>query len=120
MVYDHYRQHFILAFASASSTQSFLSLVVIPEGSEGTTADWCVLHMSGDQVAGNGKQLADYPMVGFTEDRVTLTTNQFDYSDAPFAGGFRVRAGHLAPQDPALRLLGTGGPDQGLQPEPDG
>ena len=45
--------------------------------------------MSGDQVAGNGKQLADYPMVGFTEDRVTLTTNQFDYSDAPFAGGFQ-------------------------------
>ena len=62
---------------------------MIPEGSEATTEDWCVLHMSGDQVANNGKQLADYPMVGFTEDRVTLTTNQFDYSDAPFTGGFR-------------------------------
>jgi hypothetical protein len=89
VVYDSYRQHFLLAFASASSTQSFLSLAVIPEGSEGDPADWCVLHMSGDQVDNNGKQFADYPMLGFTQDRVTLTTNQFDYSDAPFAGGFQ-------------------------------
>lgn len=89
VVYDPYRQHFLLVFASASNTQSFLSLVVIPEGSEATTADWCVLHMSGDQVRNNGKQLADYPMLGFTKDRVTLTTNQFDYSNAPLAGGFR-------------------------------
>lgn len=89
VVYDPYRQHFLLVFASASSTRSFLSLVVIPEGSEAVTADWCVLHMSGDQVSNNGKQFADYPMLGFTEDRVTLTTNQFDYSDAPFAGGFQ-------------------------------
>ena len=59
----------------------------IPEGSEDTTNDWCVLHMSGDQVGNNGKQFADYPMVGFTEDRVTLTTNQFDFSHAPAIGG---------------------------------
>jgi hypothetical protein len=87
--YDPYRQHFVLVFASASNTQSFLSVVVIPEGSEDVTADWCVLHMSGDQVSNNGRQLADYPMVGFTEDRVTLTTNQFDYTNAPFVGGFK-------------------------------
>jgi hypothetical protein len=87
--YDPYRQHFVLVFASASNTQSFLSVVVIPEGSEDVTADWCVLHMSGDQVRNNGRQLADYPMVGFTEDRVTLTTNQFDYTNAPFVEGFK-------------------------------
>ncbi len=87
--YDPYRQHFVLVFASASNTQSFLSVVVIPEGSEDVTADWCVLHMSGDQVNKNGKQLADYPAVGFTEDRVTLTTNQFGYANAPFVGGFK-------------------------------
>lgn len=87
--YDPYRQHFVLVFASASNTQSFLSVVVIPEGSEDVTADWCVLHMSGDQVKNNGKQLADYPSVGFTENRVTLTTNQFAYTNAPFVGGFK-------------------------------
>jgi len=87
--YDPYRQRFVLVFASASNTQSFLSVVVIPEGSEGVPADWCVLHMSGDQVNSNGKQLADYPMVGFTESRVTLTTNQFDYTNAPFVGRFK-------------------------------
>jgi hypothetical protein len=87
--YDPYRQHFVLVFASASSTESFLSIVVIPEGSEGVTADWCVLHMSGDQVKNNGKQLADYPTVGFTSDRVTLATNQFGYNNAPLVGSFK-------------------------------
>jgi hypothetical protein len=89
VVYDPYRQHFVLVFASASGTQSFLSIVMIPEGSEGNSNLWCVLHMSGDQVGGNGKQFADYPMIGFTENRVTLTTNQFGYDNAPFVGGFQ-------------------------------
>jgi hypothetical protein len=88
VVYDPYRQHFVLVFLSATDTQTFISVVVIPEGSEDTTNDWCVLHMSGDQVGSNGKQFADYPMVGFTQDRVTLTTNQFDFSRAPLIGGF--------------------------------
>jgi hypothetical protein len=87
--YDSYRQTFVLAFASASDTKSFLSLVVIPEGSESDTSQWCVVHMAGDQVTGNGKQLADYPMIGFTEGRVTMTTNQFDYSFGPAIGNFR-------------------------------
>ncbi len=101
VVYDPYRHHFVLVFLSATDTQSFISVVVIPEGSEDTTTDWCVLHMSGDQVANNGKQFADYPMVGFTEDRITLTTNQFDFSDAPKIGGFQyaqvlsIRKAHL-------------------------
>lgn len=89
VVYDSYRQHFILVFLSATSSQSFISVVVIPEGSEDTTNDWCVLHMSGDQVGNNGKQFADYPMIGFTEDRVTLTSNQFDFSRSPAIGGFQ-------------------------------
>jgi hypothetical protein len=86
VVYDPYDGVFIVAFASASATQSFLSLVVIPEGSEddGTQTGWCTLHMLGDQISGDGKQLADYPMVGFTSDRVTLTTNQFDFSSQLF------------------------------------
>jgi hypothetical protein len=88
VIYDPYRQHFVLTFLSATATRSFISVVVIPEGSEDTTNDWCVLHMSGDQVGNNGKQFADYPMVGFTEDRVTLTTNQFDFSNAPAIGRF--------------------------------
>ncbi|MGH2679249.1 MAG: hypothetical protein ACRDG8_01990 [Actinomycetota bacterium] len=89
VAYDPYRQHFLLVFLSSTSTQSFISVVVIPEGSEGTTGDWCTVHMSGDQVGGNGKQFADYPMIGFTEDRVTITTNQFDFSRAPQIRGFQ-------------------------------
>ncbi|HEX5936356.1 MAG TPA: hypothetical protein VFZ75_01500 [Actinomycetota bacterium] len=89
VVYDYYGQHFLLVFLSRTDTRSFLSVVVIPEGSEGTTNGWCTLHMSGDQVAGNGKQFADYPSVGFTESRVTIATNQYDFSNAPSIGGFR-------------------------------
>ncbi len=89
VVYDPYREHFLLAFASASNAKSFLSIVVVPEGSEADANLWCVLHMSGDQVGGNGRQFADYPMIGFTENRVTLTTNQFGYNNAPSIGGFQ-------------------------------
>lgn len=101
VVYDPYRHHFILVFLSATATRSFISIVTIEEGFEDDMGGWCVLHMSGDQVAGNGKQFADYPMVGFTEDRVTLTTNQFNFSNAPAIGGFQyvqmlsVRKVHL-------------------------
>jgi hypothetical protein len=47
------------------------------------------VHMSGDQVGGNGKQFADYPSVGFTENRVTISTNNYDFSNAPSIGAFR-------------------------------
>lgn len=91
VVYDPYDQVFIVAFLASTSQRSFISLVVIPEGAEDddTGSGWCTLHMSGDQIAWNGKQFADYPMVGLTADRVTLTTNQFDFSNAPDIGAFR-------------------------------
>jgi len=88
VVYDPYRQHFILVFLSATATQTFITVLPIHEGEEDTPDNWCPLHMSGDQVGNNGKQFADYPMVGFTENRVTLTTNQFDFSNAPAVGDF--------------------------------
>ena len=89
VVYDAYREAFLLAFASSTNTQSFLTIVVIPEADVGDESQWCPLHMSGDQVTGDGKQLADYPMLGITEDRVTLATNQFDYAAAPAIGPFQ-------------------------------
>lgn len=86
VVYDPYDGAFVVAFASASATKSFLSLVVIPEGAEDdeTQVGWCTLHLSGDQVAGDGKQLADFPTLGFTSNRVTLATNQYDFSTLLF------------------------------------
>jgi hypothetical protein len=89
VVYDPYRQHFILVFLSATDTQSFITVLPIPEGEEHTTNNWCPLHIPGDLVEKNGKQFADYPMIGFTEDRVTVTTNQFDFSHAPQIRGFQ-------------------------------
>ena len=45
VIYDHYRQRFVLVYASASNTQSFLSVVVIPEGLEDDTGQWCAAHV---------------------------------------------------------------------------
>jgi hypothetical protein len=90
VVYDPYRDAFLLVFASATTTRSFLTIVVVDEGAEASYPNgWCVLHMSGDQVSGNRKQFADYPMLGITANRVTLATNQFDYTSAPRIGRFR-------------------------------
>jgi hypothetical protein len=90
VVYDPYDGVFLLTFMSATASKSFISIVVIPEGTEGddTQDGWCTLHMAGDQVAGGASLFADYPMLGFTTDRVTLTTNQFDL-DRPPAQAFR-------------------------------
>jgi hypothetical protein len=85
--YPHGGQHFfLLSFASATVSKSFLSIVVIPEGAEDdpSQAGWCTLHLAGDQVEGNGNLLADYPQIGFSAGRVTLTTNQFDIRSLRF------------------------------------
>jgi hypothetical protein len=85
VVYDPYDGVFLVAFVSATATKSFISIVVIPEGEEDddTQANWCTLHMAGDQVPGGPSLFADYPMLGFTADRVTITTNQFDLGLPP-------------------------------------
>ncbi len=87
VVYDPYNDHFILAYLMFSNTNSEIVIVSIPASTASDQGTWCGLILAnGDLIAGNGKQLADYPGLGFTSDRVTVTTNQFE---ALPNGGFK-------------------------------
>ena len=80
VVYDAYDDEFVLVFLLYSRAASNLVMVSIPGATADQKGTWCPLIMSGDQVRGNGLQQADYPGLGFTQDRVALSTNSFDAS----------------------------------------
>ena len=82
--YDPYDDVFVLAFLAFADAKSFVEVVAIPAATADDMGTWCRTHMNGDQVPGNGLQWADYPALGFTEDRVTLTTNNFDSTFTTF------------------------------------
>lgn len=79
VVYDPYEDVFLLVFLTYDDRNGFIDVVTIPGPTADDRSTWCVLHMNGDQVRGDGKQFADYPSVGFTRDRVTISTNNFDF-----------------------------------------
>ncbi len=79
VVYDPYDDEFVLIFLAVNDTHSWIVIVAIPESTADDTGTWCTTRLGGDQRAGDGKQLADYPGLGFTSDRVTVTTNQFPF-----------------------------------------
>jgi hypothetical protein len=79
VVYDPYEDVFLLVFLTYDDRNGFIDVVTIPGATAANRSTWCVLHMNGDQVRGDGKQFADYPSVGFTRDRVTVSTNNFDF-----------------------------------------
>jgi hypothetical protein len=78
--YDPYDDVFVLTFLAYDNDSNFIEVVVIPAATADDMGTWCRTHMNGDQVSGNGRQFADYPAIGFTEDRVTLSTNNFDFA----------------------------------------
>lgn len=81
VVYDHYTGHFVLAFLAYDGAQrkSWILLITMPDATAGIPATWCERKIPADRLAGDGKQWADYPGLGFDVNRVTLTTNQFDF-----------------------------------------
>lgn len=80
VIYDAYDDHFVLAFLAANSMHSWVVVAAIPGATADVPGTWCVTRLGGDQTADDGKQFADYPGLGYTADRVTLTTNQFDFA----------------------------------------
>jgi hypothetical protein len=79
IVYDPYDSRFVMVFLlfRPNFSESHIVVVVMP----GPTADdkntWCHWVYDGDQIANDGAQFADYPGLGFTANRVTVTTNNF-------------------------------------------
>jgi hypothetical protein len=80
VVYDPYASSFILAYLLYTSTNSWIVAVAIPDATADNPSSWCGVLIPGDQIRGDGNQVADYPGLGFTSNRVTITTNQFTTS----------------------------------------
>lgn len=78
--YDPYDDVFVLAFLVYDNTVGKVEIVTIPAATADDMGTWCRTEMNGDQVSGGGKQFADYPTIGFTSNRVTLATNNFDFA----------------------------------------
>jgi hypothetical protein len=82
VVYDPYAQEFVLAFLAVHDALelSWIVLSALPGATASDPATWCVHQIKADQVKGDGKQWADYPGLGYDLDRVTVTSNQFDFA----------------------------------------
>ena len=82
VVYDPYAKEFVLAFLAIHDAleQSWIVLSAMPGATASDPATWCVHQIGADQVNRDGKQWADYPGLGFDRDRVTVTSNQFDFA----------------------------------------
>ena len=82
VVYDPYAQEFVLAFLAIHDALQLSWIVVsaMPGATASDPATWCVHQIKADQVKRDGKQWADYPGLGYDLDRVTVTSNQFDFA----------------------------------------
>ncbi len=87
VIYDQYDHEFVLAFVGANDglRKSWVMTIAIPDATASDKSTWCSSKISSDLVAGDGKQWADYPGLGYDANRVTITTNQFGF---PGSGGF--------------------------------
>lgn len=87
VVYDPYGDTFVLAFLGVNDTRrrSWILLVAIPDQTAEDRSTWCGTRIGGDRTSDDGRQWADYPGLGFSGDRITITSNQFDFSGGTFA-----------------------------------
>ncbi|HLB39573.1 MAG TPA: hypothetical protein VJM84_03900 [Actinomycetota bacterium] len=82
--YDAYDDMFVLAFLVYDKAEGFIEVVTIPSATADDTSTWCRTHMVGDQVRNGKHEFADYPSIGFTTNRVVVTTNNFGFNNGPF------------------------------------
>jgi hypothetical protein len=89
VVYDPYDDHFVLVFLATDRPRNFsrswIVVATVPEATAPNLETWCVTRLAGDQYRRDGRQWADYPGLGYTSDRVTVSTNQFQF-DRGYAG----------------------------------
>jgi hypothetical protein len=80
VIYDPYDDHFVLAYLLYNNSEGYIVVVSIPAATADQKSTWCHWTYVGDQISGDGHQFADYPGLGFTANRVTITTNNFPFS----------------------------------------
>lgn len=88
VVYDQYRDTFVLAFLGANDARrrSWILLVSIPNATADDPASWCGAILNGDRTTGDGRQFADYPGLGYSRDHVVVTMNTFTFEGEAFQG----------------------------------
>jgi hypothetical protein len=92
VVYDPYDDTFVLAFLAIDDglRRSWIVVVAIPDATASDTTTWCASRIPGDRSKGDGRQWADYPGLGYDLDRVTLTTNRFDFDGGQSFAGAQI------------------------------
>jgi hypothetical protein len=84
VVYDPYNNHFVLTYLLYNHNEGYIVVVTIPEATADQKSTWCHWVYVGDQVGGDGHQFADYDGLGYTANRVTVTTNQFPFTGSGY------------------------------------
>jgi hypothetical protein len=81
VVYDQYDDTFVLAYLVQEDFPRLSRIVVvaIPDATATDQSTWCSTSFPGDAVPGAPAVWADYPGLGYDEDRVTITSNQFTF-----------------------------------------
>lgn len=84
VVYDPYRDTHVLVWLGHEDAPptSLIFVAAIPDATAADPSTWCVTSFPGDQVAADPARWADYPAVGFDDDRVVVSTNQFTFPSA--------------------------------------
>jgi hypothetical protein len=82
--YDAYDDVFVLTFLTYDRNQGYIDVVTIPSATAENRATWCMTTMVGDQVSNGQHEFADYPTIGFTTNRVVVTTNNYGFNNGPF------------------------------------
>jgi hypothetical protein len=88
VVYDQYRDGFVVAFLAVNDARerSWILVIAIPDATANDTGTWCGAQIEGDRTSGDGTQFADYPGLGYDREHVVVTTNQFDFGSDAFRG----------------------------------
>ncbi|HLB61402.1 MAG TPA: hypothetical protein VJN50_01450 [Actinomycetota bacterium] len=86
IVYDPYDDHFVLVYLAVhdASKRSWIVVATIPDATAPKKGTWCIKKFAGDQVDDSKVSWADYPLLGFTSNRVTISTNQFGFGSFPY------------------------------------
>lgn len=92
VVYDQYDDTFVLAFLGVNDARrrSWILFVTIPNATANDPETWCGAIVNGDRTAGDGRQFADYPGLGYSSDHVVVTANTFAFDDLAFEGAIAL------------------------------
>jgi hypothetical protein len=92
VVYDQYDDTFVLTFLGVNDSRrrSWILVVTIPNATADDPKTWCGAIVNGDRTAGDGRQFADYPGVGYSSDYVVVTANTFAFDGLGFEGAIAL------------------------------